>query len=173
MAASLRELAGNLQGFSLITSPLGRARQTAERVAEIVAYDPDAIREEPRLKEHGFGCWEGELQADLPLKFPDLWWAREADKWNYRVPGGESYAAVAARVGSWLIEHVETARLIVVSHGLAGRILRGLYGRATTAEVFAMTEPQDAVFRLSQGTIARFDTATAEESSFGTGPSGA
>ncbi|MGF1628920.1 MAG: histidine phosphatase family protein [Kiloniellaceae bacterium] len=163
MGATLRALLGGPGDFRMVSSPLGRARQTALRVAEALGCDPAGIAEEPRLMEHGFGIWEGELEADLPGRFPDIWQAREADKWAYQVPGGESYALVAARLAGWLAEQPAGERLIVISHGLAGRILRGLYGRAGPAEVMALTEPQDAVFRLSQGVIARFDAAMEPE----------
>lgn len=159
MGRTLQQVSGGGAGFRMVCSPLGRARQTALRVAEVIGYDPAAIAEEPRLMEHGFGVWEGEMEADLPQKFPDIWQAREADKWVYQVPGGESYALVAARLAGWLAEQVADARLIVISHGLAGRILRGLYGRTQPSEVFTMAEPQDAVFRLSGGVVARFDAA--------------
>jgi broad specificity phosphatase PhoE len=160
MGATLRALVGDATDFRLVSSPLGRARRTARRVAEVLGRDPAGIAEDPRLMEHGFGVWEGELWADLPQKFPDLWEAREADKWHYQVPGGESYALVAARLGAWLAEQPADAKLIVVGHGLAGRILRVLYGRAAPEEVFAMAEPQDALSRLSHGVIARIEVET-------------
>lgn len=164
MGRTVRELVGaGAPGFRLVCSPLGRARQTAERVAQELGYDPAAIAEERRLMEIAFGIWQGELEAELPQKFPELWRAREADKWNVPVPGGESYALVAARLAAWLAEQPADARLIVVGHGLAGRILRGLYGRARPEEVFAMEEPQDALFRLDGGVITRFDTALGAE----------
>lgn len=164
MGQALRRLLGDeAADFRMVSSPLGRARRTAERVAEGIGHDPAAITQEPRLMEHAFGVWQGELEADLSRRFPEAWRAREADKWNYEVPGGESYALVAARLGVWLAEQPSDARLVVVSHGLAGRILRGLYGRAAPAEIFAMTEPQDAIFRLSHGVVARFDVALTEE----------
>lgn len=158
--ALARLLGDDSDGFRMVSSPLGRARSTARRVAEAIGYDPAAIAEEPRLMEHGFGIWQGELQDDLPHRFPEVWQAREADKWDYRVPGGESYALVAARLAAWLSEQAADARLIVVCHGLAGRILRGLYARAAPAEIFAMTEPQDALFHLSEGLVTRFDVVT-------------
>lgn len=164
MGRALRELVGpGAAGFRIVCSPLGRARQTAAIVAAEVGCDPAAIAEEPRLMEHAFGSWQGELEADLLRRFPDFWRAREADKWNFQVPGGESYALVAARLSAWLSEQPADARLIAVGHGLAGRILRGLYGRATPEDIFAMAEPQDAFFRLSDGVITRFDAAAATE----------
>lgn len=164
MGRTLRQLVGpGAAGFRLICSPLGRARQTAGIVAAELGCDPAAFVDEPRLMEHGFGVWQGELEAELPRRFPDLWRAREADRWNFQVPGGESYALVAARLAAWLREQPAEARVIAVGHGLAGRILRGLYGRADPQEVFAMAEPQDAFFRLSEGVITRFDAAAETE----------
>lgn len=165
MGLMLKRLLGDgAGGFRMVCSPIGRASETARLVAAALHYDPAAIAEEPRLVEHGFGVWQGELQVDLPQKFPEMWRAREADKWNYRVPEGESYALVSARLAEWLAEQSVDSPLIVVSHGLAGRILRGIYAHAKPAEIFAMTEPQDALFRLSHGVVTRFDTTLEAES---------
>lgn len=153
MGRALRDVVEDIEDFSLVSSPLGRTLETARCIAEVIGRDPAAIVPEPRLKEHGFGAWEGEIYRELAARFPAQWRAREADRWNYRVPGGESGALLAARVGAWLREQPESTRLIVVSHGFAGRVLRGLYTGATPAEIFAMNEPQDGFFRLSHGGI--------------------
>ena len=80
---------------------------------------------------------------------------------DVRVPGGENHALVSSRVGAWLEEQDEAGRLIVVSHGFAGRVLRGLYSGAGPQDIFAMSEPQDAFFRLTQGVITAIDTPPA------------
>ena len=159
MGRTLHQIVGARPTLRMVSSPLGRAWQTARAVAEVLGLDPVGIAEDPRLVEHGFGIWEGELQAELAEKFPDIWQAREADKWRYQVPGGESYALVARRLTDWLAEQPDGAEMIVVGHGLAGRILRGLYLRAGPEEIFAMAEPQDALFRLREGVATRFDAA--------------
>ena len=69
------------------------------------------------------------------------------------MPGGESYAMVAARLRSWLDEQGDGSELVVVSHGLAGRVLRGLYAGLTPAETMASREPHGSVFRLTGGVI--------------------
>lgn len=141
----------------IVSSPLGRAWQTAVLVADRLGIEPAAIALEPRIAEIAFGDWEAHSEAELTELFPEASAARRADKWNFVVPGGESYALVAARLRSWLADLEEGAPLVVVSHGLAGRILRGLYLNATPEEVFAMDEPQDGFFRLAQGVVTRFD----------------
>ena len=117
--------------FTVIASPLARTWQTASVVCETLDLDARSIRFEPRLMEHQFGDWEGMTLAEVEARFPQAWAAREADKWNYRVPGGESYGLVHRRVRNWLGEQSNETRLIVVSHGLAGRVLRGTYGGLT------------------------------------------
>ena len=60
---------------------------------------------------------------------------------------------VAARQRSWLDEQAEGSELVVVGHGLSGRVLRGLYAGLTQAEIMASHEPQGIVFRLTGGVI--------------------
>ncbi len=73
------------------------------------------------------------------------------------VPGGESYAMLAARAQAFL--DAANGRTIVVSHGGTGRVLRGLYSRLAPPAIKALEQPQDALHRLTQGTIARIDHA--------------
>ena len=157
MAALLARAVDAPRGFRLVASPLGRAWQSAVIVAESLGLDPRAIAFDDRLKEHGFGAWEGLTQAELEAAHPGAWARREADKWDFRVPGGESYALVAARAARWLAELPPDARLIAVGHGLTGRILRGLYAGLPEGEITALDEPQDAVFRLEDGQVERLE----------------
>jgi probable phosphoglycerate mutase len=164
MGGALRREIGEavLAGFTLVSSPQGRALATARCVAAVIGTNPAEIVEEPRLMECGFGKWEGEIYGEIEALYPDEWRAREADHWSYQPPGGESYAQVAERVGAWLAEQPEDARRIVVSHGLAGRILRGLYTGAPSEDVFKMPEPQDAVLRLAAGRIVQLPAALSD-----------
>jgi broad specificity phosphatase PhoE len=148
-------------GAAWVCSPLGRARHTAEIVAARMAVDPARIGLEPRLTEIGFGRWEGLTRAEIEDREPALWQARLADKWDFVIPGGESYAMVAARARAWLGEQRPDAPVVAVCHGAFGRILRGLYLGASAEEIFALDEPQDALFRLTDGVVQRFDVERA------------
>ena len=141
----------------IVCSPLGRAWQTAAIVADRIGVEAAEITLEPRLAEIAFGAWEAHSEVDLARSFPEAWAARQADKWNYPVPGGESYAQVAARLRDWLAELDGSGPLVAVGHGAAGRVLRGLYLKARPEEIFAMDEPQDGFFRLQEGSVTRFD----------------
>jgi probable phosphoglycerate mutase len=153
----LRDLIDDPSAFTVVASPLARTWQTAVIVSQLLGLDCSAIRFEPRLQEHHFGLWEGLTWQEIEARFPDLWERRCANKWTFEAPGGESYAKVAARVRGWLDEQSGDARLIVVGHGLAGRVLRGLYAGLPRAEVMEMLEPQGSFYRLVEGTVAAFE----------------
>jgi broad specificity phosphatase PhoE len=82
-----------LVGFRFLSSPLLRARMTAERLGV-------APRIEPRLGEMSWGEWEGrtlgELRAELGEALEDL----DARGLDFRAPGGESPRDVQMRVKS-------------------------------------------------------------------------
>lgn len=149
-----REIAAP-EAFAVVSSPLGRAWQTASIVSQSLGLDPGRIVHEPRLAEVAFGAWEGLTRDVLEAADPGIWQRRLAERWTHRPPGGETYAEVAVRVESWMRSVTAGARLVVVGHGLAGRILRGLYLGLPPDQIFALEEPQDALFRLSDGAVSR------------------
>ena len=155
--ALLGELIEAPADFTVAASPLARTWQTAAIVCETLGLDVRSIRIEPRLMEHHFGDWEGFTPTEVAARFPDQWAAREADKWNFQVPGGESYALVDKRLRDWLGEQNGESRLIVVSHGLAGRVLRGAYGGLPREEIMALYEPHNSLYRLTGGVVQKFE----------------
>ena len=77
----------------------------------------------------------------------------------FRGPGGETYEQVLARVESFLADlpPEPERRMVVVSHGASGRVLRGLYAGLPKHDVLTLDVPQDAIFRLVAGNIHRLD----------------
>ena len=153
--ALLKTLIEAPQDWRLVASPLGRALASARLVCAELGLPEDAIETDDRLKEMAFGQWEGLTPAEIQTRHPEAWAARCADRWHHLRPGGESFALLAARVGAFLRD--VQGDTIVVGHGGAGRVLRGLYGRLSEDQIVALEEPQDAIFRLTQGTVARIE----------------
>lgn len=139
--------------FAVVSSPLGRARRSAAIVCQALDLAPDAVTCDTRLAECGFGQWEGLRVAEVEAAAPGAWARRDADRWTFVPPGGESYAMVAERVGDWLGEQAPQARLIVVCHGAVSRVLRGLYAALPPAEAVRLTQEQTNLYRLSAGRI--------------------
>jgi broad specificity phosphatase PhoE len=51
---------------------------------------------------------------------------------------------------------------VVVSHGAAGRVMRGSYVGLSRDAMLDLDVPQDAVYRLQNGQIDRFDCEPVE-----------
>lgn len=150
--AALARLTSGEAGWRIISSPLGRARDTAEAIRAALAAPEVEIDE--RLIELSWGPWDGGLRADLKARHPE---AFGETGWAFTAPIGERFEDAQARLGDWLtsLPPEPDRRVIAVSHGVAGRLLRGVYAGLSKADTLAQQVPQDACFRLSGGTIAR------------------
>ncbi len=150
--AALARLTGGGEGWRIISSPLGRARDTAEAIR--AALPAPEVEIDARLIELSWGDWDGGLRADLKARHPE---AFGETGWAFTAPIGEAYEAAQARLRDWLstLPPEPERRIIAVSHGVAGRLLRGVYAGLSKPETLAQQVPQDACFRLSGGTIER------------------
>ncbi len=138
----------------IISSPLGRCRETAEIVATAMEFDVTRIEYDKRVMELSFGRWEGQKLTDIKLNDAVAFQMRQANRWDVAAPGGESYSLVAERLRSWLYD-VEEHSLILVSHGCAGRILRGIYANLEKEEIYSLDEPHDAIYQLGNNRVTR------------------
>lgn len=152
----LKGLIDGEAGWRIQASPLGRARRTAEIVAAELGLSADAIEVEPRLIELSWGAWDGRLRDELAAAHPDTF---GRTNWAFHAPTGESYEEMCARLASWLagLPPEPERRVIAVSHGVTGRVLRGVYADLPSEEMVTQDVPQDAVYRLAEGAIHRID----------------
>jgi alpha-ribazole phosphatase len=115
-----RLLAGRLAEEPLdvaYSSDLSRARETAELA---IGERPVPLHLDERLREVAFGRWEGLTFAEIKERFPDDVAARERDRVHYAMPGGESLAQLAERLGGFLDEILpghDGQSVLLVAHG--------------------------------------------------------
>jgi len=121
----------------IVTSPLQRARRTAEAVA---AATGAPLQVEDGLAETDFGKWEGLTFAEAAQQWPD-----ELSAWlastDVAPPDGESFAAVSSRVLAALdrlLAAPQPRTLLLVSHVTPIK----------TLVCQAMLAPPAAMFRL-------------------------
>ena len=114
--ALARALAGATLA-AVYSSDLARARQTALPLAAALGQE---LRVDPRLRERGFGLFEGstytEAQANWPTEYA-IWQRRDP---KHAVPGGESFLETRARVLQCFDEIVRRhagRTVAVVTHG--------------------------------------------------------
>ncbi|MFN3510860.1 MAG: histidine phosphatase family protein, partial [Tsuneonella troitsensis] len=112
-----------------------------------------------RLAEVSMGSWDGLTQFEIDMEWPGMLDGSSAFDWYFRSPDGESYAAALQRVRDWLDE-VE-GKVIAVSHGLIGRIIRGAYLDLSIEEALMLPVPQDVIWRLSDGMVEPIHAAPA------------
>jgi probable phosphoglycerate mutase len=137
------------------TSPQGRAAATARIIAEAAGLEaPPRIDE--RLAEIGGGSYEGLTRAEVAARTPG---GSIHGVLLLRAPDGEPFAEVAARLNDWLdeVRRGPPAIHLAVSHGGAGRVLRGLWLGLDQPALEALPVPQDALFRLVEGAEERID----------------
>ena len=149
----LQRAIADIYNVCIETSPLGRARQTALIVGEILGLDPNAILVAPLLIEHHLGNWQGLTHAEIDARDPGALQAREEHKWDYVVPGGESYALVAERAKQWLASKRHAPITIAVTHAIISRTIQGAYGGFTPSETVARSHRQDRIYRLHAGRV--------------------
>lgn len=80
-------------GISMVSSPIGRALETARPIAERFGC---ALSTEPELGELDFGDWSGQLFADLEGDSGYREWIQ--DQWFHSPPAGESLFEVRSRM---------------------------------------------------------------------------
>ena len=140
--------------FLYCASPLGRARVTMELMRAELSLDPQAYRTDARLMEMSFGRWEGFTLAELQNREAPALAARDRDKWNYVLPGGESYAQLTVRVRAWY-ETIERDA-VVAAHGGVARALIGHLGIALPEEAAIDDIGQGVVYVFAGNTMARY-----------------
>jgi broad specificity phosphatase PhoE len=122
----------------IVTSPLQRARKTAEAVAEATGA-PLVVDE--GLVEADFGAWEGMTFGEAGLKWPDelAAWMGSPDAVP---PDGESFAMVALRV-------LESLDRVLEEHQRKTAVLVSHVTPIKTLVCRALLAPPEAMFRMN------------------------
>ncbi|MEL6570315.1 MAG: histidine phosphatase family protein [Pseudomonadota bacterium] len=132
----------DLTGFAAVSSPQGRAIQTAGiALAGLV----DTVRTDDRLCEIDVGDWSGLSRSDLPTfdgEDPLLALYNHA-------PGGEGLIRLRARCVDFL-NHL-TGPSILVTHGITSRTLRSLATVDEASTPVSVGGGQGCVYHIKDG----------------------
>jgi len=141
----------------LVTSPLGRARASAEIIRAFLGLDEGSLSVSDLLAEHDYGAWEGLTIAEIEERFPGQLALRRQQHWNFVVPGGESYALMARRVHEWLARQDLSRIVVAVAHDMVSRVLRGLHLNLPSSEVLRLDHPHTRIYVLERGLVRSLD----------------
>ena len=144
----------NEASLEFVCSPLGRARQTMELVRDVLGLAPQDYAIDDRLREIGYGEWEGSTLAQMQQQDPDLFARRQAEKWTVSPPGGENYVSVQARVSDWY--NGLKADTVAVAHGGTARGLMVALGFETPETAADLTIEQGAVYVFGNDGLTKY-----------------
>jgi probable phosphoglycerate mutase len=144
-----------------VASPLKRARETMEGMREALGLPPPAYRLDPRLAEIAFGDWEGLTLAEVAMRDPDAFAARERDKWAFVPPNGESYQQLSVRVGEWYASLRRDS--VVAAHAGTARALMVHLGIAPSSTAPPLSIEQDVVYVLGPGSMQALSAPVAAQ----------
>jgi broad specificity phosphatase PhoE len=142
------------QTLAYVASPLGRARSTMELVRGALRLPPRDYSIDDRLREIGYGDWEGSTLAQMLARDPEVFARRQVDKWTVSPPGGETYAAVQIRVSDWYDSLLVDT--VAVAHGGTARALMVTLGIETPASAADLTIEQGAVYVFGEGGLRKY-----------------
>ena len=153
MGTTLRELTEGVEGIEVIASPLARAATSAEIVREAMGLERPVIHDH-RLQEVGCGSWEKHHFDTISARDPRVGAAPcFLAAWASYCTDGEQLDEAIARLSGWL-SWAEGRNLVVVSHGVAGGLLRALYAGASRDRMLeTRSVPQDRFHQLQRGQV--------------------
>ncbi|MEW5920619.1 MAG: histidine phosphatase family protein [Bacillota bacterium] len=124
-----QEVGNKLKSLSLndpllISSPLGRALETAEIAGKAIFGKQVSI--EQNFTDINFGEWQGKAKTEIEKLYPGLYRKWLTDPATIIFPGGESLEKVAARAKGTLYRLARDCKdhdLVIVSHRVVNKVL--------------------------------------------------
>jgi len=147
----LKEVIGNGEAFTFISSPLWRSRETMELIRTEMGIDRADYSTEENLIEVSYGDLEGTTQAEFKAQDRDLYYYRKANHWTFRPKNGESHQDVLVRLQDWHAALNPDVKYVVTAHGAVGRVIRHLLAGISAEEACKFAFPQDKVFCFQNG----------------------
>ena len=140
--------------LAFVASPLRRACHTMDLVRSELKLPPAGYALDDRLREIGYGHWEGSTLAQMQLSDPELFASRQIDKWTVPPPNGESYASVQIRMRDWY-DSLQ-ADTVAVAHGGTARALMVALGIETPASASDLFIEQGVVYLFSDRGVTKY-----------------
>ncbi|SDP00021.1 histidine phosphatase family protein [Afipia sp. GAS231] len=140
--------------LAFVASPLIRARTTMELVRGELKLPPAGYALDDRLREIGYGQWEGATLPEMQVEDPNLYAKRQTEKWTVSPPGGESYVEVQARMQDWYASLRDDT--VAVAHGGTARALMVALGIETPLSAADLTIEQGAVYVFRDGGLQKY-----------------
>jgi probable phosphoglycerate mutase len=154
---ALAKLVG-IESVMMFVSPLGRAIETAAIISRETGLSAPATVDFD-LREIGMGSAEGLTEAEIAPRWQEHQSPLSVQHMSLQAPDGETLMELGERL-SRALRRIIAARTdvkVIVSHGVAGRVLQALYLGKSPEEAADFVAPHDAIFELKAGCVRRVD----------------
>ena len=125
-----------------------------ELVRETLHLKPSQYSVDDRLREIGYGHWEGLTLPEMERHDAVTFAARLSDKWGIAAPSGESYASVTLRMRDWYEQLLVDT--VTVAHGGTMRALMVALSTATPDEAAETPIGQGVVYVFRDGGLMKY-----------------
>jgi broad specificity phosphatase PhoE len=95
------------------------------------------------------GSWDGMTRYEIDMEYPGALGGSDAFDWYFRSLDGEAFDGACERVKGWLT--TLSSPTVAISHGLTGRLIRGIYLGLTRREMLELPVPQNHFVILADG----------------------
>ena len=153
-----RELLNELKDrplSAIYTSTRQRAIHTAQPLADFLRLPVQARSE---LDEMNFGAWEGKTPADFGEDLRNQWQRYRENRLTFRIPEGESYLEVMARVRPFAEEIVrehEGQEVLTVGHRGSNRMLMALLLDYPLEQAVRIDQANDCIYLIEKNNPPR------------------
>ena len=151
----------NLEQFKIYSSPIKRVidftnlinkKLKRKKIKKKIIYSN-------LLKEHKFGKWEGKTISRIKKLFPKEYQNREDDKWNYKIPNGESYSILSKRIKKFLKQKINIKKnYIIFTHEMVSKVLRGKLLRLKNKKIIKLKHNSNYIFIFDNKKIVKIKT---------------
>ena len=125
-----------------------------ELVRDVLKLPAAGYHVDDRLREIGYGHWEGLTLPEMQLHDAATFASRNLDKWGIAAPAGESYASVTLRMREWFNSLL--ADTVTVAHGGTMRALMVALGLASPLEAAETPIGQGVVYVFKDGGMTKY-----------------
>jgi broad specificity phosphatase PhoE len=130
----------------ILASPLGRAKETADIIRQSLQSPP--VQFDSRLREVSIGSWDGMSFDEIDKKLLGPLNKSRTSDWFFRSPDGERFADAVMRIES-LLNEID-GLVVAVSHGVIGRIIRGVHCGLSANGMLLSPSSQDVIWHLQE-----------------------
>ncbi len=109
--------------------------------------------------EHKFGKWEGKTDKQIKNLFPNEFYKRKINRWNYVVPNGESYALLKLRIKKFIKKNIKKNKnYIIFTHEMVSKVFRGIVLKMNNQETLHINQVIFGLLKIKSGTELDYQT---------------